>query len=64
MAALSPSSHDPHVHGFYLHMVEDNGLTKLQAICTIMRKMFLAMHGILKENKPFDGARFYNLKHS
>jgi len=63
MAALSASSHDPHVRGFYLHMVEDNGLTKLQAICAVMRKMLLAMHGMLKENKPFEGARFYNLEH-
>ena len=53
-----------HVRGFYLHMVEDNGLTKLQAICAVMRKMLLAMDGMLKENKPFDGAIFYNLKHS
>lgn len=61
MAALSASSHDPHVRGFYLHMIEDNGLTKLQAICAVMRKMLLAMHGMLKENKPFDGSRFYDL---
>ncbi len=64
MAALSASSHDPYIRGFYLHMIEDNGLTKLQAVCAVMRKMLLAMHGMLKENKPFDGARFYNLKHS
>ena len=61
MAALSASSHDPHIRGFYLHMIKDNGLTKLQAICAVMRKMLLAMHGMLKDNKPFDGTRFYNL---
>jgi len=59
MAALSASSHDPHIRGFYLHMINDNGLTKLQALCAVMRKMLLAMHGMLKENKPFDGTRFY-----
>jgi len=64
MAALSASSHDPHIRGFYLHLIEDNGLTKLQAVCAVMRKMLLAMHGMLKENKPFDGARFYDLKHA
>ncbi len=64
MAALSASSHDPHVRGFYLHLIEDNGLTKLQAVCAVMRKMLLAMHGMLKDNKPFDGARFYNLSGS
>ncbi len=61
MSALSASSHDPHIRGFYLHLIEDNGLTKLQAVCDVMRKMLLAMHGMLKENKPFDGTRFYCL---
>ncbi|MCF6189180.1 MAG: hypothetical protein L3J51_01735 [Cocleimonas sp.] len=44
-----------------LHMIEDSGLTKLQAVCAVMRKMLLAMHGMLKEDKPFDGQRFYSL---
>ncbi len=64
MAALSASSHDPHVRGFYLHLIEDNGLTKLQAVCAVMHTPLLAMHGMLKDNKPFDGARFYNLSGS
>lgn len=64
MAALSASSHDPHIRGFYLHLIEDNGLTKLQAICAVMRKMLLAMHAMLKDNKPFDGTRFYDLAES
>jgi len=64
MAALSASSHDPHVRGFYLHLIEDNGLTKLQAVCAVMRKMLLAMHGMLKDNKPFEGTRFYTLAES
>ncbi len=64
MAALSASSHDPHIRGFYLHLIEDNGLTKLQALCAVMRKMLLAMHGMLKDNKPFEGTRFYTLAES
>ncbi len=64
MAALSASSHDPHIRGFYLHLIEDNGLTKLQAVCAVMRKMLLAMHGMVKDNKPFDGTRFYTLSDS
>lgn len=59
MGALSASQHEPHVRGFYLHMIEDNGLTKLQAICAVMRKMLLAMHGMLNEDKSFNGERFY-----
>jgi len=62
MGALSASQYDPHVRGFYQHMIEDNGLTKLQAICAVMRKLLLAMHGMLKEDKPFDSLRFYHLE--
>jgi len=62
MSALSATQHDPHVRGFYLHMIEDNGLTKLQAICAVMRKLLLAMHGMLHNDKPFDPLRFYCLK--
>ena len=61
MGALSATRYDPNIRGFYLHMVEDNGLTKLQAICAVMRKMLLAMHGMIKKDKPFDGQRFYHL---
>ncbi|VAW45826.1 hypothetical protein MNBD_GAMMA04-2085, partial [hydrothermal vent metagenome] len=50
-----------HIRGFYLHMIDDNGLTKLQSVCAVMRKILLAMHGMLKENKPFDARRFYCL---
>ncbi len=64
MAALSASTHDRHIRGFYLHLIEDNGLTKLQALCAVMRKMLLAMHGMLKDNKSFDGSRFYALKNA
>jgi len=62
MGALSATRYDPNIRAFYLHMIEDNGLTKLQAICAVMRKMLLAMHGMLKEDKPFNGERFYRLE--
>ena len=62
MGALSATRYDPNIRAFYLHMIEDNGLTKLQAVCAVMRKMLLAMHGMLKENKPFNGERFYRLE--
>lgn len=61
MGALSASQHDPHIRGFYHHMIEDNGLTKLQALCAVMRKILLAIHGMLKKNKPFEAQRFYCL---
>ena len=61
MGALSATRYDPNIRAFYLHMIEDNGLTKLQAVCAVMRKMLVAMHGMLKEDKPFNGQRFYHL---
>lgn len=61
MGALSATRFDPNIRAFYLHMIEDNGLTKLQAVIAVMRKLLLAMHGMLKEDKPFNGQRFYLL---
>lgn len=61
MAALSASRHDPYIKGYYQHLINDNGLKKIQAICAVMRKMLLAMHGMLKNNQPFDNERFYKL---
>lgn len=62
MGALSATRYDQNIRAFYLHMVNDNGLTKLQAVCAVMRKLLLAMHGMLKENKSFNGQRFYVLE--
>ena len=63
MAALSAAHHEPNIRAFYLHLIEDNHLTKLQAVCAVMRKMLLAIHGMLKNDLPFDGSRFYALDH-
>ena len=59
MSALSATRHDPYIKAYYQHLVNDNGLKKIQAVCAVMRKMLLAMHGMLKENKVFDNSRFY-----
>ncbi len=61
MGALNAAHRHPNVSAYYQHMINDNGLTKLQAICAVMRKMLLAIHGMLQENKPFDGQRFFVL---
>jgi hypothetical protein len=44
--------------GYYLHLIEDRGLKKLQAICAVMRKLLHAIHGMLKTQQPFEGQRF------
>ena len=61
MPALVATRFEPNIKGYYTHLIEDNGLKKLQAICAIMRKLLHAIHGMLKAKKEFDGDRFYRL---
>lgn len=61
MAALSASHRDPNVSAYYQHLINDNGLKKMQALCAVMRKMLTSMHQMLKRNIPFDGNLFYAL---
>jgi len=61
MPALSSAHHELHVSAYYQHLINDNGLTKLQALCAVMRKLLHAIHGMLKSGKPFDGTRFYTI---
>ena len=61
MPALSASHHDCHVHGYYLHLIEERGLKKIQAVCAVMRKLLHAIHGMLKSRTPFDNTRFYDM---
>ncbi len=59
MPALVASNHERHIRGDYTHMIDDNGLKPMQALCAIMRKLLHAIHGMFKTNKSFDGERFY-----
>jgi len=59
MSALSASRHDPYIKAYYQHLINDNGLKKIQAVCAVMRKMLVAIHGMLRDNKPFDSRLFY-----
>jgi len=61
MPALSASRFDLHVRGYYLHLIEQRGLKKIQAICAVMRKLLHAIHGMFKSGMPFDNKRFYHL---
>jgi transposase len=58
MPALSAMQHDPHVKAYFGHL-RANGKLPLQAICAVMRKLLHAIHGMLKQDKPFDNTRFY-----
>jgi hypothetical protein len=58
MPALSAKQHDPHFKAYFQHLV-NKGKKPLQAVCAIMRKLLHAIHGMLKNNEPFDNTRFY-----
>ena len=62
MPALSASNKDKHVRGFYLHLQQDNGLLKMQALCAVMRKLLHAIWGIFMSKKPYDNTRFYTFE--
>jgi transposase len=57
MPALSAARHDPHIRAFYLHLIEQRGLKKIQAICAVMRKLLHGIHAMLTQRQPFDAAR-------
>lgn len=61
MPALVASRFEPNIKGYYHHLIDDNGLKKVQAVCAVMRKLLHAIHGMLRSNKEFDGVRFYTL---
>lgn len=56
--AMSAKQHDKHVRAYFQHLVA-NGKTPLQGVCAVMRKLLHAIHGMLKNDRPFDNTRFY-----
>jgi hypothetical protein len=62
MPALVAAHSDSHISGFYQHLVNDNGLKKIQALCAVMRKLLLSIHAMFRTKKQFNGACFYTLK--
>jgi len=62
MPALVAAYRDPNIGGFYWHLVNDNGLKKIQALCAVMRKLLLSIHAMFRTNTPFNGECFYTLK--
>jgi len=62
MPALVATRHEPHIKAYYTHLIDDNRLKKVQAICAVMRKLLHAIHGMFKTGQVFDGRRFYTMK--
>lgn len=59
MPALSAANNDRRVRGFYLHLQNDNGLLKMQAVCAVMRKLLHAIWGMFENKQPFNNTKFY-----
>jgi transposase len=58
MPALCAAQRDPYVKAFYQHLIV-NGKKPLQALCAVQRKLLHAIHGMLRDQKPFDNTRFF-----
>jgi transposase len=59
MPALVATRYETQIKAYYTHLIDDNGLKKMQAVCAVMRKLLHAIHGMLKAKTEFDGTRFY-----
>jgi transposase len=61
MSAMQMTYRNKNVAAYYEHMQDDNGLKKRQAICAIMRKMLMAIHGMIRDNAAFNSSKFYRI---
>lgn len=61
MPALCAAHRDPYVNAYYQHLIENQGLKKLQAVCAVMRKLLHAIHAMLKNEVHFDNTRFFHM---
>lgn len=60
MPALVAIKHDPHVKAFYNKLLAA-GKKPMQGIIAVMRKLLLAIWGMLKNDQNWNGAKFYRL---
>ena len=60
MPALVAMKHDPNVKAFYDKLVAA-GKKPMQVIVAVMRKLLLAIWGMLKNNEDWNGEKFYRL---
>jgi transposase len=58
MPALVAVRHDPHLRGFYEHLLA-RGKAKMQALVAAMRKLLHAIFGMFKHDQLFDGAKVH-----
>jgi transposase len=60
MPALVASRREPHLRGFYEHLLE-RGKKKRQALVAVARKLLHAIYGMFRSGQRYDGTRVYRL---
>lgn len=60
MPALVAVVHDPHLRGFYQHLLA-KGKLKMQALVAVMRKLLHAIFGMFKHQQAYDGSKVFRL---
>lgn len=60
MPALVASQHEPHLRGFYQHLLE-RGKKKMQALVAVARKLLHAIYGMFRSGQRYQGARVFRL---
>jgi transposase len=60
MPALVASRHEPHLRGFYQHLLA-SGKKKRPALIAVARKLLHAIYGMFHSDQPYDGALVYQL---
>lgn len=58
MPALVATQRDDSIKAHYQHLINDNGLKKMQALCAVMRKLLHSIHAMFRNNVPFDAKQF------
>lgn len=61
LPALVAIQHDTHVAAYYQHLLA-RGKSKMTAITAVMRKLLVAIWGMLHHRREWDGEKFYRLK--
>ena len=60
MPALTAIRWEPHLRGFFQHLVH-RGKQKKQALLAVARKLLHAIYGMFRTNSPYNGTRVYQL---
>ena len=60
MPALVAIQHEPNVRAFYAKLI-GRGKKPLQAIVAVMRKLLHAIYGMLRNDRDFEGEKFFTI---